>query len=129
MYDWEYDVIEFVRKLKAILDGLKKELNSYPDGFITIAKKNSGNKTEYYHRIYSNGKYQQKYLSAITDRKLIDALLLKKEQFKKVKKELRQTQRSFNIFCPVAIKILSEIRIDKKAIHLPLVKIRNTLII
>lgn len=113
MYDWEYDIIELVRSLGMKIDSLEKEMDGFPEGFMVISKKRNGKKIEYYHRTYTSGKYSQKYLSPLTEKKLIDLLITKRERMPEITEELHKLKESYNSLLPIARRILSEINIRK----------------
>lgn len=113
MYDWEYEIIEFVRKLQLKKERLEKESKSFPEGFIVTSKRKGSKKTEYYHRICLNGKRTQTYLSPAHNQEFINLLLKKRHMMPEYNKEIHMIEKTYNQWLPVARKILSGIEMPK----------------
>lgn len=113
MYDWEYELIEYVRELKNTICILEKELNKYPKGTISISVKKDGRK-EYFHRIHMNGKRFQKYLSVSKNNDLIEKLLAKQQDTPALKDKLRNIFVIYKHLLPKALNVLNNIKINKQ---------------
>ncbi len=114
MYDWEYELIEYVRRLALRKKELQDKLDSFPAGYLVTTTRKKTQKKEYYHRISIKGKITQKYISPETGKNLISSLSEKRLQTPAINAELAHVENVYQYLLPMCNNILSKITITKE---------------